>query len=263
MPPSRGLVQFRSPRRDSACPAPFRGQAPTIVGIAHAGAGAALFADWAADLPEWLGVLAVRLPGRESRLRDAPRRDLGELAAETAEDLGGWFTEHPGPFALYGHCFGALLGFDAIKCLSQVGDLAPTRLFAASCMPPSLVGKLPAISHLRGSQLQESLTAFGPPVPEELMALCEPAIRADLHAMEHRQSRFDDVIDAPITVFRGSYDAAHPIADLLHWRTHTRGSFEFRQLAARHHLLPEGKQALLGLLISALSADHPAQSGPS
>src|SRR4051812_21173238 len=90
-------------------------QAPvTLICVPFAGGGTAAYHGWAALLPPFVQPWMLRLPGRESRLREQPHHDLLDLA-ETAADVLA--PRLDGPFAFYGHSLGALVAFEIARAL--------------------------------------------------------------------------------------------------------------------------------------------------
>src|SRR5262245_54050356 len=91
-----------------------------------------MYRDWSALLPQ-CEVLAVQLPGREHRVREAPCRDLQALVRELAALLA---SLPPGPpLVLFGHSLGALVAFLLARALCDAGA-PPLHLFAAAARAP-------------------------------------------------------------------------------------------------------------------------------
>ncbi|MDC6133178.1 thioesterase domain-containing protein, partial [Burkholderia gladioli] len=63
-----------------------------------------MFAPWAAALPDEVELLAVQLPGRETRLDEPLRHAMEEVAPPLAEALAPWLDL---PYAMFGHSTGA------------------------------------------------------------------------------------------------------------------------------------------------------------
>ena len=66
----------------------------------HAGSGVAQFRLWATFLPENVELCPIRLPGRESRLREAPFTRLLAAAEGVRHAILPYLDR---PFALFGH----------------------------------------------------------------------------------------------------------------------------------------------------------------
>ena len=66
--------------------------------IPYAGAGASVFRTWPDDLPADVEVLAIQLPGRESRIREAPLGTLSDLLPKVSAVIAPLLDR---PFAIW------------------------------------------------------------------------------------------------------------------------------------------------------------------
>lgn len=227
-----------------------------LVCLPHAGGGAAVFWSWAAELPDWVELVAVRLPGRESRLSEPAHQDwatlLGELHAELVRCV------EP-PYALFGHSFGAMLSYE----LAQLGGpdgAAPRRLVLAGCAPPGLPRATPELAGLPAAELVSGLRNYGA-LPDEvvnsqsLLGLLLPMVRADLALAESWSSRPARPVEAPLTVLSGLADPIAPAAQCGQWQQLATAGFEHHPLPGNHFFLHGQRAAVLALLAAGL-AEH-------
>lgn len=191
--------------------------------VPHAGAGAASGQPFAEHAPDdWL-VATVRLPGRESRIREAvPGLDgLAADAATAVRDLPG-----TAPLLVVGVCSGAVIALEALRRhgTDGVAGLVVVSQWAVHEKPdPSL--RLPHDTGDRAALL-EALRAFGG-VPRSLAAdpemldLVLPAIVADVRAVEdHVREPFD--IGVPLLGVFGDEDALCPEERTEGWSLFSR-----------------------------------------
>src|SRR5688500_13729994 len=89
-----------------------------LVCFPFAGGGATVFRTWPESLPGDVEVLAIALPGRESRSRERPIDRLAPLIASMTDAIGAQLQP---PFAIYGHSLGALIGFSFARELRRRG----------------------------------------------------------------------------------------------------------------------------------------------
>src|SRR5689334_9345116 len=80
-----------------------------LVCLPFAGGGASVYQSLARRLPHSIEVLAIQLPGREERTREDPPASVPALAAACAVAVRPYLNV---PYALYGHCAGALLAYE-------------------------------------------------------------------------------------------------------------------------------------------------------
>ncbi|MEV0224407.1 thioesterase domain-containing protein [Streptomyces sp. NPDC050704] len=157
--------------------------------VPHAGAGAASGQPFAAHAPDdWL-VATARLPGRESRIREAVP-GLDGLVADVAGTIRGL----PGsaPLVVVGVCSGAVIALEALRRSGSAGvaGLAVVAQWAVNEKPD------PGRRVLRDADVADDraevldiLRDFGG-VPdslaanEEMLGLLLPAIVADIRAVE-------------------------------------------------------------------------------
>lgn len=220
-----------------------------LVCVPHAGAGTAAFGPWADALPSEVEPVAVRLPGRESRLRDPVPSDWPTLAQEFSHALERWIT---GPYLLFGHSMGAMLVYEAV-----VRGLArpPVRVLLSGCRAPHVPRALPAIHDLPTEGFRAELGRLaGTPgaviADARLMALLEPMLRADIRLAEtwSRPADAADILPVPATVFVGTDDTVAPSAAVSAWRSLAPHGFRRRQVGGGHFFPYERTSEFLGLL---------------
>lgn len=225
-----------------------------LVCLPHAGGGTAVFRSWAAELPEWIELIAVRLPGRESRLSEPAYQDwaalLGQLHAELDRGV------EP-PYALFGHSFGAMLSYE----LAQLGGpdgAEPRRLVLAGCAPPGLPRPTPALAGLPAAELITGLRNYGA-LPDEvvnspsMLGLLLPMVRADLALAESWSSRPARPVRVPLTVLSGLADPIAPSAQCQQWQQLATAGFDHHPLPGNHFFLHEQRAAVLALLAAGLA----------
>ncbi|MDR7275593.1 thioesterase II family protein [Catenuloplanes atrovinosus] len=105
-----------------------RDELPQLLCLGQAGSGAAEFRSWSKQAEQLFDVSAVRLPGRETRGREAYLPSLpavvDEIVEQFLESLG-----HNRRFALYGQCAGVPPLLEMVRELDRRG--APKPVFLA------------------------------------------------------------------------------------------------------------------------------------
>src|SRR5262249_15064603 len=89
-----------------------------LICFPSAGGGPAMFRPLARALPADIELLAVCLPGRESRLREPPAGHLVGLAGQLARELADTVD---GPYLMFGHSMGAMLAYEVCRWLQRTG----------------------------------------------------------------------------------------------------------------------------------------------
>jgi surfactin synthase thioesterase subunit len=219
----------------------------------HAGAGPSVFSRWAQLKPPDIAIVGIRLPGRESRISEAPLTSLAEMARAIAGEL----LAHDIPVWLYGHCFGAVLSFHVATELTIAG-VPPQRLLVSSSPAPDQVSKIPVSSDMPTPEFVSALKRIGQPVDEATWPVTEEAIRGDFRALETREP-FSAPLRCPITALHGELDAMVSRADMCTWSAYTRRTFNLRELPAGHMLINELPEALLKALVDDIRSDLTAR----
>lgn len=199
-----------------------------------AGGSASAFRHWADALGPEIEVCPIELPGRGTRLGDAPHRELDPLVDAMVEGIEPLLDV---PFAFLGHSFGGLVAFLAARDLHRHGQ-APRALIVAGTPAPHILRTGIAMHRLPDATLQERLATLKgiPPAVAARPWLLEsflPVVRADLEALETYVHAPSPPIPCRLAAFWGTEDAEVPEAAILPWRAHTAGLFS-------SHAFPDG-----------------------
>ncbi|MFF5985045.1 thioesterase II family protein [Streptomyces olindensis] len=237
-------------------PAPRPSARVRLVCVPHAGAGAATFDRWAAGLPDEVEVVAVRLPGRETRMRERPFSAWAPLAEEFAEALE---DRVPSPYVLFGHSMGAMLVYETL--VRGVGR-SPERVILSGCRAPDVPRALPAIHDLPSDRFVAELGRLAGTPPEvlgapRLMAAFEPVLRADIRLAETWSRRRPSPVPVPLTVFWGTDDEVAPPQAVTAWRALAARGFTGHAVRGGHFFFREHAPEFLGLLRGELSRALP------
>ncbi|MEU6095314.1 alpha/beta fold hydrolase [Streptomyces sp. NPDC047079] len=181
--------------------------APRLVCFPHAGGAASSFVPLSRELAPDVDVLAVQYPGRQERLGEVPAEDITHLAEQVARALSPLALA---PYALFGHSMGALIAYEAARCLERWSVAGPHRLFVSAQVPPgdrALEGRYAdsdddVVRELRALGGTDSSVLADP----DLMALVLPAIRADYRALRRYVWEPGPRLRCPVTALVGDSD---------------------------------------------------------
>ena len=235
-------------------PRPNPGAALRLICFPFAGGGASTFSTWPAELPGNIEVVAVELPGRESRVKQPLFERLTPLVAALLDALDG---ELQPPFALLGHSMGGLLAFSVARALRHSGRVAPVHLFVSGRRAPQLPDAWP-LYRLPRPALFDRLRQLGG-IPErvlqntELMAIFLPILLADIAVSEAEPIPAEPPLDTPITAFGGLDDPRTRLHELDAWRTQTTAGFDAETFPGSHFFLLTARTAVLGSLARRLA----------
>ncbi|MET8956937.1 thioesterase II family protein [Streptomyces sp. NPDC004129] len=203
-----------------------------------AGGGPSLFRDWPTALPTDIEVLAVHLPGRETRLDDPCLTDYQDAVEQLHTALRPFLN---GSYALFGHSLGGLLAYGVAKAAARHGDPAPARLLVSGCAGPGSTPAKPGRGSWTDAELIEGLREMGG-TPEEILAdrmlldLILPPLRADYALYDSFAEPGGPPLDCPVSVLGGEDDHVS-LPDLRRWSATTGGGSSLRLFPGGHFFL--------------------------
>lgn len=209
--------------------------------VPHVGAGAAAFNSWIPLLPTEVELCGVRLPGRESRLREPLVADWAEVVDALLPALTPLLDL---PYVLLGHCSGSVLTYELARRLTDAGHPAPAMVVLSSAPGPSARRIDEPLHLLPRQELLEQVVAFGGMPAEilddpELMDIFERILRADYRVIERLEYSPGPPLDAPITVIGGRHDEFVSEEAMAAWASETAREFTLHLLEAGHYILTE------------------------
>ncbi|MEY9871506.1 medium-chain acyl-[acyl-carrier-protein] hydrolase [Streptacidiphilus sp. MAP12-33] len=213
-----------------------------LVCFPPSGAGTNFYRPWAARLPQDVELLAVRLPGREDRYREALIEDYPTAVARLHTALRPVFDQ---PYALFGHSMGALLAYGVALASARLGAPAPVRLLLSGAGGPGTEPPKAGRGTWSDEEIVADLREMGG-TPEavldhrELLDLILPVLRADYTLCDafYADPPTSPLLDCPLTVLGGAKDHYTP-QDLARWTRVSTGP-------ATHHTYPGGHFFVVG-----------------
>jgi medium-chain acyl-[acyl-carrier-protein] hydrolase len=227
-----------------------------LICLPYAGGGTVEYRQWQPRVPTGVQVCPVVLPGRESRLSEAPLRDMDALVTAMLPAVAA-LTDRP--YALFGHSMGAWVAFELARALRRRGCPAPVRLFASGRRAPDVPDRLSPIHSLDDTAFLAALQARYQAIPpqllaqREILALFLPALRADFALIERYTHRPEAPLAVPVEVWAGMDDALVTDADLDAWSAHSTAPVRRMRLAGGHFYPREHRDATLAAVLEALS----------
>lgn len=244
-----------------AIPTPRPAAIVRLVCFPHAGGGASAFFPWSKALAAHpVEVAALKLPGREGRLREPACADLCEIVAAI---VGALPPVGDRPIAFFGHSSGARMAFETARRLRALGRRLPLHLFVSGASAPNVLRTGPPLHLIRDeTAFMNAVSRRYGGIPEtvmqhvELRSLVAPALRADLTM--HERYVYQDAPPLPIaiTAYGGEQDAAVSPDGLGRWQEHTTNRFASRMFAGDHFFLNQHRDALLADVIARLTAQN-------
>jgi surfactin synthase thioesterase subunit len=147
----------------------------------YSGCGASMFRAWPGEIGGF-AVVPLQLPGRENRLREGHFGTYEQLADAAADGLAPLLTR---PYAVFGHCGGALPAFETVLRIAERGLPLPTRVFVSSQVAPQdgPRGRFLELDRAGlGTELRVLLAETGGAPTAELLELYLDVLVADVDA---------------------------------------------------------------------------------
>ena len=200
----------------------------------HAGGGTGQ----AGNLP---CVCPVRLPGRESRIAEAPFERMSALV----DALGGAMEPYLAqPFAFFGHSMGAAVAFELTRLLRRRGSPLPRVLIASAARAPQYRRNYTPPPPPSDSQFLEQLRRLEG-IPGEFldqtssMGTILEALKADAALYRNYVYSEDAPLPCPIRAYGGESDPNIRREHLEAWGEQTSAAFAVRLFAGGHFYLRE------------------------
>lgn len=226
--------------------------------LPHAGSGATAYQSWRREMPSFVELCAVRLPGRETRISEMSFTDSEALVEQMAQVLAG---DCDLPYVIFGHSMGAVLAYELAQSFRRRGLPQPACLFVSGRvaahlkLPAKPVYELPLQSFL--SELEDRYGGLPKELlqDQEMLDFYLPILRSDLELIETYQYKEAPPLSCPIVASGGLDDHSLWLEGLEAWKQHTVGSFTLQRYDGGHfYLSGESKIPLLDLMRERLIA---------
>ncbi|HWN70404.1 MAG TPA: alpha/beta fold hydrolase [Haliangium sp.] len=213
----------------------------------YAGGSPGMFRLWPARLPKDVELAALRLPGRDRRISEAPFTTWEPLLAAVEEAL---LPHLDRPFAFFGHSLGASIAWETACRLRARGHALPAHLLLSGRRAPHRAPRVAPIHALPRPELYERLRLAYRTTAEvlanrEVMELIEPMLRADFRLAETWTPAMQAPLPVPIAAFSGALDPIAPPSDVQEWALHTTLAFSVRDFPGDHFFVHSSEDELL------------------
>uniref|UniRef100_UPI001CA84F86 thioesterase II family protein n=1 Tax=Paenibacillus caui TaxID=2873927 RepID=UPI001CA84F86 len=224
----------------------------------YAGGGSSVYLPWASLLGDQIKLLAIQLPGRESRIFEQPYNSLDEVIGTLVREIHPYLDK---PFVFFGHSMGALIGFELIRAIYQQYKIQPEHLFVSSFRAPHLPKTSEKIYHLNDNDFLERICNEGN-LPEEVIKnnefirLLLPMLRNDFKMAQTYEYVNGIPFNCPITAFVGEEDTVN-IREIQEWQQHTQSAFRIHMLPGNHfHFISNFKEIINIILKSTFQPEN-------
>ncbi|MET7357976.1 alpha/beta fold hydrolase [Streptomyces sp. NPDC005562] len=211
--------------------------------LPYAGSSARMYSGWSARLPDSIELVPLELPGRGTLCTRPPISELDELMDHLATAVKESGAESgTDSYAIFGHSFGAVLGFELAKTLQARGAPPAAAVIVSAGLPPHQVPQGPPVHTLSDEEFKRHLGALqGTPAEllenDELLALYLPSLRADYKILDTYRADREAKISAPVLALTGTLDDSVGADAVQEWAQYTTGGFRSVRIAGDHFFL--------------------------
>ncbi|MBC8007232.1 MAG: alpha/beta fold hydrolase, partial [Prolixibacteraceae bacterium] len=226
----------------------------------YAGGGPGVYRRWSDQFAETVEIFAINLPGRGDRVDEGYLEAIGHAADAIIPELLPLLDR---PFALFGHCMGAILMYEVAQRLQMINHPA-AHIFASGCMAPHLynsplVHEQPDAEFLDVLRLISFSSTRALIEDGELRRSMFPLLRADFKAVVEYGGKFQmrPPLTAPITGLAADNDLFAAPKAMEAWGLYTSAYYELAQLPGDHYFVESDVASVTAIVRSRL-AQHDA-----
>ncbi len=226
----------------------------TLLCLPCAGASATMYLRWRRQLPGWIQVVPVELPGRGTRMGEPFEEDFGTLVERLCEEQAQALR---GSYAIFGHSMGSLLAWGMARRLRSLGRALPRVLLASGSPAPSQRDPDRFASRNDDEALTEDLRKQGGTPEEvfasaELMSITLNVLGADYRVCESFSYPGADPLPMPLHVFAGREDDIDR-ARIEAWAAEAGHAYSLDWFDGGHFFIRQSEQAVLKALTRRLA----------
>ncbi|MFC8256565.1 thioesterase II family protein [Streptomyces sp. NPDC005146] len=228
----------------------------TLILLHHAGGSAGSFVPLLPHLPESWRILVPELPARATAPKQPVCPSVESAVDSFAEALAG---EPAGPYAVFGHCLGALIAYELVHDLTKRGR-RPLWVGVSGSPAPQLVVPEPANGRPEDwtrDQYVDYMRRLGA-TPEELWSntvLADrmiAALRNDLIVNHGYRYGGHPPLASPLSVMRGDSDPLVGAEEMRPWSDHA-GATDFRTWPGDHFYLFDRAPEVCARIVGAIA----------
>lgn len=230
---------------------------PILLCLPWAGAGTGTYRQWRDAMQDVATVVAVRLPGRETRVSESPFTRIGELVDALGPAVQSLVGDRR--FVLFGHSMGAGTAYELARWLSEHGGPSPSGLIVSAAKAPQFRTTAAIAPALSDEELIERLRRLGG-IPSDVLdspavlSMLLPVLRADTSLYRQWVWQPSAPLQVPLFAYAGASDPNLQVDDVMVWREQTTASFRGREFPAGHFAFQTVPEEFMAALREDVSA---------
>lgn len=215
----------------------------------YAGGGASIYRHWAKLFPQ-IEILAVKLPGKESRFNEEPINNSQQLVEHLFQDIIKNINK---PFVFFGHSMGGILAYELAHLMQKKGTKMPSGIIISSRAAPHTLYDEEKIAHLPFELFFKKIIKKNG-IPKEIanneafLKMIEPALRADFELCENHINHHKAPLNIPLLTIGGDKDQDIPEKKLNAWNQYFSSSVKNTILSGGHFHINDQSAHLISLI---------------
>lgn len=222
------------------------------------GTGASLFTRFLVEPPAGYDVLAIQTPGREDRGAEPAIDRVDALVDEIVRELEPWTDR---PFVVWGHSFGGIVAYEAIKRIQQRTGKAPLAMMVTGTVAPRLTRiwqnrevMLKTLVRENEAEYLLSLTRYVEDA--DFIKSILPMMRKDTPLLMSYRHVESAPFDFPVVAFGARQDDMVYLDEISPWAEETRAWFELVEVDGDHWFLNKNRETVRRKLEELLHRVH-------
>ncbi|MBC7927886.1 MAG: glycosyltransferase [Bryobacteraceae bacterium] len=225
----------------------LRSEDAALICLPWAGGGTLQYLRWRDSLKNVAIPVAVRLPGRESRMTEPLFTSMSALLDAIGPAVARLGKERA--FSLFGHSMGAGIAFELCRWLLARGESLPRTLIVSAARAPKF-----RRAALNGPDPSDEDLLLESHLSQQEKDLLLPALRADAHLYRRHVFTPGPPLEIPVFAYGGAEDVRVSPEHIAGWAEETTASFLQRTFAGDHFYLAGSEANVLSCLRSDLAS---------
>jgi len=238
-----------------------------IIAIPFAGGNKYSFNDIEKHIAKKVEWITLELPGRGGRFKENLLTNVNDMAEDLLQKMIPHILKE-GPYSIYGHSLGTLLGYELTKRIREKGLKQPTCLFLTGRGAPGFERCSKKRSHLPKDEFWEEIDKIGG-LPSDffehkaLLDLYYPIMKSDFKAVEEYQyQEMENPFSIPIHVYMGEdeigkeEDDKTPLPTMKAWQNETTSACTFELLKGDHFFILNHSKTIANKIYDAAIRDN-------
>jgi len=215
----------------------------------YAGGNAATYSSWANYLPKDVEVIAIQLPGRSTRLSEAPFDNMAELVDDLLPNMVPLLDK---PYVIFGHSLGSRIGYELLSKLQLQNQMMPDCFIASGSRAAHIPDSSDNCWQKNDAEFIQVLKRLnGTPIEifqhKELLELLLPMLRADFKISSTYQAK-PVKLACSIEVLYGTKDVDITFEQLNAWKQLSDKPIKISSVHGEHFFIDNNKTDVLKII---------------